>query len=358
MDSALKQRLIGAAVLVALAMIFLPMLLKGPDTAQPDAAQVPLVMPSAPDQEFETRELPLTAPTPVTADGGVLGMPARPGASDDPNAVATVDQSGQPAARTEFDPAAESAAAPETGAVQAVDAATGLAVAPVAVPPGADAAEPSPAAVAPPATPAPATPLPASTAAGRYVVNVGSYSNLDNARALADRLRSAGLPLSSESVDVAGKPAMRLRVGPYGDRTAAEAARLRVESVAGGSATVVALDAGARVAAAPASTAPARTASAAPATATAAPAVRAATASRVGFAVQLGALSSEADANTMRDRARSAGFIAFHQRVDTDRGAVWRVRVGPEADRAAAERLRESVAAKLGYRDAIVVPHP
>jgi len=38
MDSALKQRLIGAAVLVALAMIFLPMLLKGPDTAEPDAA--------------------------------------------------------------------------------------------------------------------------------------------------------------------------------------------------------------------------------------------------------------------------------------------------------------------------------
>ena len=34
MESALKQRLIGAAVLVALAMIFLPMLLKGPDPAR------------------------------------------------------------------------------------------------------------------------------------------------------------------------------------------------------------------------------------------------------------------------------------------------------------------------------------
>ena len=99
MDSALKQRLIGAAVLVALAMIFLPMLLKGPDTAEPDAARVPLEMPSAPDQEFETRELPLVAPSPVTAEGGVLGMETRPAArSDDPNAVATVDQTGQPAA--------------------------------------------------------------------------------------------------------------------------------------------------------------------------------------------------------------------------------------------------------------------
>lgn len=351
MDSALKQRLIGAAVLVALAMIFLPMLLKGPDTAEPDAARVPLEMPSAPDQAFETRELPLVAPSPVTAEGGVLGMEPRPAASDDPNAVATVDQTGQPAARTEFDPAAEPAAAPDTGTVPAVDAATGLAptpapAAPAAAPVAAAAAPVTPPAAAAPApTPPAATPpapLPASAAAGRYAVNVGSFSNLDNARGLADRLRAAGLPLTSESVDVAGKPAMRLRVGPYGDRTAAEAARLRVESVAGGPATVVALDGSAR-AAAPAA---------------AVPAPRAATASRVGFAVQLGALSSEADANALRDRARAAGFVAFHQRVDTDRGAVWRVRVGPEADRASAERLRESVAAKLGFKDAIVVPHP
>ena len=360
MDSALKQRLIGAAVLVALAMIFLPMLLKGPDTAEPDAARVPLEMPSAPDQEFETRELPLVAPSPVTAEGGVLGMETRPGGtSDDPNAVATVDQAGQPAARTDFDPAADPAAAPAPGTVQAVDAATGLPQAPVAAatPAATPAAEPAPTPAAAPAAPVaapPAAPLPASAAAGRYVVNVGSFSNLDNARSLADRLRAAGLPLTSESVDVSGKPAMRLRVGPYGDRTAAEAARLRVESVAGGSATVVALDGAARTAAA----APAaRPAASAPASAPA-PAPRAATASRVGFAVQLGALSSEADANALRDRARAAGFVAFHQRVDTDRGAVWRVRVGPEADRASVDTLRESVIGKLGLKDAIVVPHP
>jgi DedD protein len=364
MDSALKQRLIGAAVLVALAMIFLPMLLKGPDTAEPDAARVPLEMPSAPDQEFETRELPLVAPSPVTGEGGVLGMDPRPAASDDPNAVATVDQTGQPAPRADFDPSAEPVTVPApadaSGTVPAVDAATGLPPAPAStasVPAATGAATataapatPTPAAV-PVATPPPA-PLPASAAGGRYMVNVGSFSNLDNARGLADRLRSAGLPLSSESVDVAGKPAMRLRVGPYGDRTAAEAARLRVESVAGGTATVVALDGAAR--AAP-SAAPAA-AAARPAAAT--PAPRAATASRVGFAVQLGALSSEADANALRDRARAAGFVAFHQRVDTDRGAVWRVRVGPEADRASADRLRESVVAKLGIGEAMVVSHP
>ncbi|KFN41585.1 SPOR domain-containing protein [Arenimonas metalli] len=341
MDSALKQRLIGAAVLVALAMIFLPMLLKGPDTTEPDAARVPLEMPGAPDQAFETREVPLTLPAPEAPEGGVLGMDPRPAASDDPNAVATVDQTGLPPARTDVEPE------PEDAPALAVDAATGLpepapAPAPVATAPAPAAATPTPE-PAPVAAPAPVEPaLPATAAGGRYVVNVGSFSNLANARSLADKLRSRGLPLTSESVDVGGKPAMRLRVGPYGDRTAAEAARLRVESVTGGSAAVVALDA-------------------APAAASSTPApapARASTAPSVGFAVQLGALSSEADANALRDRARAAGFVAFHQRVNTDRGAVWRVRVGPEADRAAADRLRDAVRSQLGLPDAIVVPHP
>lgn len=346
MDSALKQRLIGAAVLVALAMIFLPMLLKGPDTAEPDAAQVPMDMPVAPDQEFETRELPLTAPSAATPEDGVLGLDTRPPASDDPDALVTIGPDGRPVGGSQPLPEetpAPADAPPEAPAV-AVDAATG--VAPPPTEPVTAAPAPAPAAATPP--PAPATPLPTVTAGGRYVVNVGSFSNLDNARALATKLRAQGLPLTSESVDVSGKPAMRLRVGPYAERTAAEAARLRVEGVTGGSASVIALDASAAPAAA----------AARPAATPSAPAPRPAAAANVGFAVQLGALSSEADANALRDRARAAGFVAFHQRVNTDRGAVWRVRVGPEADRAAADRLRESVASKLGLKDAIVVSHP
>src|SRR6188474_121434 len=89
MDSPLKQRLIGAAVLVALAVIFLPMLLKGPDVKEPDAAQVPLNMPATPGQEFETRELPLTEPEGSAPAGGVLGMtPATPEAMPAPEEAA------------------------------------------------------------------------------------------------------------------------------------------------------------------------------------------------------------------------------------------------------------------------------
>src|SRR5690606_25809844 len=64
MDPRLKQRLIGAAVLVALAVIFLPMLVKGP---APDSgvSDLSLDLPDRPaDAGTVTRDLPLVAPRP------------------------------------------------------------------------------------------------------------------------------------------------------------------------------------------------------------------------------------------------------------------------------------------------------
>ena len=85
MDTALKQRLIGAVVLVALAVIFLPMLVKGP---APDSgvSDVPLEVPAAPDGEYETRELPLVTPGNAPANGavGLDGQVAAPAAEPAP----------------------------------------------------------------------------------------------------------------------------------------------------------------------------------------------------------------------------------------------------------------------------------
>src|SRR5690606_23421606 len=78
-------------------------------------------------------------------------------------------------------------------------------------------------------------------------------------------------------------------------------------------------------------------------------------ASNVGFAVQMGAFSSEADAIALRDRLRAAGFSAIVQPVRTDKGTLSRVRVGPVATRAEAEQLRGRLAAQGG---GMVVPHP
>ena len=51
MESGLKQRLIGAAVLVALAVIFLPMLVQGP-APESGVSDVPLTMPEAPQGDY------------------------------------------------------------------------------------------------------------------------------------------------------------------------------------------------------------------------------------------------------------------------------------------------------------------
>jgi cell division septation protein DedD len=80
-------------------------------------------------------------------------------------------------------------------------------------------------------------------------------------------------------------------------------------------------------------------------------------ASGTGFAVQLGAFGSAADAGKLRDRARAAGFSAFVEQVRTDKGTLNRVRVGPVASRGEADQLKAQVAAKLGV-SGIVRPHP
>nr|WP_272494130.1 SPOR domain-containing protein [Stenotrophomonas mori] len=318
----MKQRLIGAIVLVALAVIFLPMLVKGP---APDSGvqDVPLRAPDAPgDGQFETRELPLVAPGTPPA-GGATGMPAA-----------------------------------------------------------------LPATAAPPAGTA-GTALPPSAAAGNYAVNFGAYASEADADAVIAHLKQSDLPGFRQPDTINGRSAWRVRIGPYADRAQAELVRLAAAKVRSDvNAQVVVLDADKEpampVATAPARSAPpaaepARPAPAPPRTeprtaakpeparpaaserpapaATPAPAPATPAAPSVGFAVQLGAFAQPADANALRDKVRAAGFSAFVEQVRTDNGVLNRVRVGPVANRAEAERLKAQVAAKVGI-PGMVRPHP
>jgi cell division septation protein DedD len=359
-DTALKQRLIGAIVLVALAVIFLPMLVKGPAPSS-GVADVPLEAPAAPaNGEFETRELPLVTPGNAPA-GGALGMAGAP-------------------SPVQNNPDAADLAAPSS------------------------------------------TPSAPEVAAGNYAVNFGAYATSADADAVIARLKQAQLPGFSEKTQINGRPAWRVRIGPYADQAQAESARLQAVKVRSDvNAQVVTLDANAAapapVASTPApatgakpgssvaaasTTAPTKTESLPPepakpvaaapkpadvpkpvpakpevtkpvtatpaaakpemaakpepakpvATAPAAPA-----ASAVGFAVQLGAFARAEDADALRDRVRAAGFSAFVEQVRTDKGALNRVRVGPVANRSDAEQLRAQVAAKVGI-SGMVRPHP
>ena len=306
MDSALKQRLIGAAVLVALAVIFLPMLLDRPPPG-PGTEAVRLDIPPAPERDFETRTLPLEPPPAAAPPPAVVER--EPLATVDADAAPRVD------ARPEDDadaampaPSASTAVAADEGAPEE-GAAEGSAT-------GAAAAAPQP--------------PPAPVRDGRFVVNLGSFANQGNARALLGRLTSAGVPAFEEAIELEGKPALRLRAGPFAARGDAEAARLAAQRVQPGlAATVVTLD----------------------------PDAEAPAAARSGFAVQVGAFRDAADARGLRDRLRGGGLTAFIDEVQTDEGRMHRVRVGPETVRARAEAMKETLKTRFQL-DGLVVTHP
>lgn len=316
MDSRLKQRLIGAAVLVALAVIFLPMLVQGP---APDSgvADVPLSMPDAPRGDYETRELPLVTPGERPDDGAVGMGPAAPMPESAPAAVSDATSASQPLAMGNDTPAVAQALSPPS--------------------------------------PRPASRMfPAPTAGGDYAVSFGTFATARAADAVVAPLRASQLPGYREAANVNGKSMWRVRIGPYANRADAEAARLRAAHVRDDvGARVIALDATVASTTPPAIATPAAKPSIAkPATA---PATHAA--ADTGFAIQLAAYSKTADAIALRDTLRAAGFTAFTESVATDKGALTRVRVGPVMTRADAEQLRAQVKSRLGL-DGIVRPHP
>jgi len=311
MDLSLKQRLLGAAVLIALAVIFVPMLISG--SAPQKSAEMEtstLAIPPAPDREFQTRVLPVD-PSAANPTAPASTPASAPPPSPAPETIATVDTATAP----------KPAPPPATPAPAQVATAT---------PPKPVPAKPEPAKPEPEA----AKPAPGQAANGRYYVNLGVYASSKNAQDLVASLKKGGFPAATEASEVQGKPAERVRVGPFADRAAAEAARLRIKQAqpsVPGSVVATAEDAKAD---APASALPAGRAG--------------------GWAVQLGALKTAEDANKLRDRVKNAGFVAFVDKVDANGTTLWRVRAGPEVDRGAAEKLRAGIKDKLKL-DGIVV---
>ncbi len=347
METSVKQRLIGAVVLALIAILFLPMLLK-PDVKAPDVAEVPLDMPKAPESEFETRDLPLNVPVGKAPEGGVLGVPSAPAdssmepvVSDDANASAAPIVE-VPTGVTTAPAAPANTSAP--GVKPAVEIPTPVKPAEVIKSTDIKPADIKPVVGKPleskPVETKPTPIKPASVAAGNFTITVGSFSKIDSANALVARLKAQKLPVLTEKVVVDGKPAIKIRIGPYADRASAEVARVKADEIAGGSSKVNAQDA-------------------APAAAAGKPTIasKPVAAASSGFSVQLEALSDQAKAEEMRNRARGMGFNAFVKRVDTEKGVLYSVRLGPVADRDAANKLRHEASQKLG-KTGIVKSHP
>ena len=303
MDTALKQRLLGAAVLIALAIIFVPMFLSNSPQQQENTTSN-LELPPKPEHKFETRTL--------TVDGPSNAVPAP--ASENPNKIVTVDTNAPP--RVDANPEDQSPV---------------VSTAPLPKP--ATPTTPKPAPVEP--VPAPVTPVAAPS--GRFAVNLGIYADQAHADALVANVKKAGYPAYSESTEYQGKTATRLRVGPFADRAAAESARLKIKQSEPKVPSSV-VDSGEQ----PASDAPP----------TAVASNRAG-----GWAVQLGAFKSEAEANKLRDRLRGANVASFIDKSGSGASLLWRVRAGPYVDRNGADNARGTIKQKLKV-DGMIVPQP
>lgn len=189
MEQNLKQRLVGAIVLVSLAVIFIPIILEGPDDEWTPRSHS---IPEPPQMDYRaSMQLPLPADTAPPAAGN-----AEPAGEPDSSrtVAAPLPASPQPETQPEPEPA------------------------PVPVP------QPEPVAAAKPATPPADTASSADTLPAGWYVQVGSFSQQQNASGLRDRLTSAGYAARLQATG----STYRVLVGPAGTRGDAEKERDRL----------------------------------------------------------------------------------------------------------------------------------
>jgi len=194
MERGLKERLVGAAVLVALGVIFIPMLLD--DSPSGPGPITETNIPDRPDEAdgFSSRIIPVR-PEPVEME-----LPEPPADSGTPDPTADT-------AAAESEPAPKPPQTAEAPPTQADTPATAEA------PADNTAAKSS----------EPATPKPSG-----WVIQLGSFTQEENARDLNAKLREAGHPSFVEPATQDGNKVYRVRVGPEVMRGEAEKLRDRI----------------------------------------------------------------------------------------------------------------------------------
>jgi DedD protein len=201
MDRRVKERLVGASILVAIIVLIVPELLSGP-TPNPVIAKPPVSTPE-PVRNVTVDLAPSKAPTPAAEP--VARPPEAPG--------------GMPAGGAASSGAASSGAAP-SGAASSGDAP------PVRL----ETATPRPTSAAAAAKP--------TTASSAWAVQLGSFASRDNADKLLRQLRAQGLSVFMSSGGSGPSLRYRVRIGPMADRGAAAQEVAKLKSL-GHAATIV-----------------------------------------------------------------------------------------------------------------------
>ena len=321
MDKALKQRLVGASVLIILAVIVLPMLLSGrSDRLKHESNRIEL--PPKPDElSIETRRFP-------------VGVPSRPVPAAEQKSVEDKEPDNQEQTQTD-----------------SIDIASATTEKPVNVPqiatdgdetqvPGSESDDTQTTLIEPAETTTPTvTPIilksgkeeslevsqlvEGSGDTPRYLVQVASFSNERNANALAYLLKVENLPVLLDVVDRPAGRMYRVRVGPYANRSDADAlvANLRTKMK---DLTPRVLDL--------------RPDESAPVSTPSDPLVR--------WVVQVGSFSNLKSADDLVAKLRLAGLSAFSEKVTSTTGTVYKVRIGPELNREKAAELARKIKAE------------
>lgn len=206
MERHLKERIVGATVIVALGIIVIPWLLDGPAQSSRPVEQA--------------IELP-----PVEQPGRTYTIPLDPAAGP---AVPVESGNGQPAQSR-----------PAAGAIQR----------PSDEPPVAPVRQPEPQVTRPTEQPAQPPPRPApqpapavqpqAPAAEAWTVQVGSFSQADNAQSLLARLKAEGFEAFVSRVATDAGTMHRVRVGPVPERADADRLLTRLRAAGHSGARVV-----------------------------------------------------------------------------------------------------------------------
>ena len=178
MDRALKERIIGAAVLVVFVVLVVPVFLDGPpQSGEIVSERVPLPGQAA---EGETRTVvldrdrdePVPVPAPVTEPETERAQPVQPESKPEPEPETTPEPEPKPE----------------------------------------------------PAKPATQQPAPAGDSpTGMWAVQLGSFGNQQNAERLAADLRKQGFAAFLSQLSTGSGELHRVRIGPQKDRESAEA---------------------------------------------------------------------------------------------------------------------------------------
>ncbi|WP_336366591.1 SPOR domain-containing protein [Marinobacter sp. C2H3] len=220
----LKQRIIGALVLVSLAVIFVPMIFDEPHSERTTTSiQIPEEPPfpavdvgdgsSAKGSSDQT-----DVPPPSSDSSLATEVPASSGAgtaqTPQYRLIERSDDSAPAGGATDEPPARQDVAVPE---------------------PAPATEEPAVASTAP--TKAPANDSDneefSGSLEGAWVVQLGSFGNPDNARRLRDKAREQGYSAHLQEVTRGDVKLVRVFSGPYADRQQAEGAKGRIDKAFG-----------------------------------------------------------------------------------------------------------------------------